>query len=105
MTGWDLPRVALVPCGACGAEHHPDCIGPDRACVACWELRPGVSRRYTVQVVLGRAARVVGADRLSYAACPWDPQTCAIATRDRVWTGDGARSLSRRMMREARRVA
>lgn len=104
MTGWDLPRVALVLCAECSEETHPDCIGPDGACVACWERRPGVVSNREAARLLDDAARAVGATATAYPCWPWGPRAYEIGHRDgRVWAGDDVRELAARVTREADR--
>ena len=104
MSGWDLPRVDLVPCGTCDCETHPDCIGPDGACIACWEARPGAVSHMEIGRLLDDAARAVGATAWAYPAYPWGPRSFAIEHRDcRRWTGDDVREVAARVTREGAR--
>lgn len=117
--------VPVYPaCASCARSQHPDCLGPDGRCVACWEAELVPSERHLETTRLMRRALVVMGRRygdwragVRYPSWPWarrrfvayahevrggEPSAAVEATGPRVLLRRVARVLrSERAQREA----
>jgi hypothetical protein len=110
---------AVVPtypaCSACACPQHPDCVGPDGRCVACWEAEFAPSERHLETTrLMGRAldawVRRYGEHwaAANYPGRPWVRRRFAVMAREfggefsAAVEATGPRVLLRRVMRALR---